>query len=67
MFGPGAEPLAWDTENAYTRDRLELYYMSYAATPLSATKLAEVEYFLLKQTKACGMRELVVGLWVGGV
>ena len=42
MFGLGAEPLAWDTSNAYTRDKLELYYMSHAATPLPIDRLTEV-------------------------
>lgn len=44
MFDPSAEPLAWDSGNAYTRDRLEVYYMSYAATPLPLDKLTEVSF-----------------------
>lgn len=44
MFAPSAEPLAWDASNSYTREKLELYYMSHAATPLSLDQLTEVRY-----------------------
>ena len=46
MFAPGAEPLAWDSPNAYTREKLELYYMAHAATPLSLDRLTEVRTVL---------------------
>ena len=42
MFGRGAEPLAWDSTNAYNRESLEICYMSFAATPLPLDKLTEV-------------------------
>ena len=42
MFAPGAPPLAWDTADAYTRVRLELFYLSHATRPLSLEHLTEV-------------------------
>ena len=42
MYGPHAPPLEWDTEKKYGRESIELYYFSYAATPLSLSKLTEV-------------------------
>lgn len=42
MFAPDAPPLQWDEEGHYTRSRLELYYLSYAAKPLKADQLTEV-------------------------
>ena len=53
MFDPGAEPLAWDTNNAYTRDKLELYYMSHAATPLSLDQLTEVRHPSIGPKRVC--------------
>jgi hypothetical protein len=41
MFAPGAPPLAWDAAGAYTRARLELFYLSHAARPLSLEHLTE--------------------------
>ena len=41
MFGPGAPPLQWDSENAYGRDRLEVYYLSHATQPLALGPLTE--------------------------
>lgn len=34
MFGPDAPPLPWDRDNEYTRDRVELYYLSNAGRQL---------------------------------
>jgi hypothetical protein len=34
MFSPDAPPLEWDFDNEYTRQRVELYYLSHAGTPL---------------------------------
>ncbi len=41
MFSPTSPPLEWDTEHLYTRKRLRLYYLSYAAAPLKPDQLAE--------------------------
>eukprot|EP00891_Asterochloris_glomerata_P002794 jgi/Astpho2/2794/gw1.00050.278.1_t len=42
MFSPMASPLEWDEQHNYTRERLELYYLSHAATPLKQQELTEV-------------------------
>lgn len=42
MFAPDAPPLHWDEDHHYTRSRLELYYLSYAAKPLPLEQLTEV-------------------------
>lgn len=42
MFGPDAPPLDWDTQHEYSRDKIEIYYLSHAATPLSLDQLTEV-------------------------
>ena len=42
MFSPDAPPLDWDDEHEYTRDKLELYYLSHAAKPLPLEQLTEV-------------------------
>ncbi len=42
MFGPEAPPLDWDSQREYSRDRIEVYYLSHAATPLSLDQLTEV-------------------------
>ena len=42
MFAEDAPPLDWDTERQYTRSNLELYYLAYAAKPLSLQQLTEV-------------------------
>lgn len=34
MFGPEAPPLPWDTDNQYSREHIELYYLSNAGQPL---------------------------------
>ena len=39
MFGPSAPPLSWDQRNDYCRDKIELYFLSYAGSPLSNEKL----------------------------
>lgn len=41
MFASEAPPLEWDTEVAYTRDNLELFYLSHGATPLNEDQLTE--------------------------
>ncbi|KAI7844146.1 hypothetical protein COHA_002281 [Chlorella ohadii] len=41
MFGPEAPPLDWDSQREYSRDRIEVYYLSHAATPLSLDQLTE--------------------------
>ena len=35
VFGPDAEPLVWDEERQYTRDRVQLYYLTNAGVPLT--------------------------------
>ena len=61
MFSPDAPPLDWDDEHQYTRDKLELYYLSHAARPLPLEQLTEVnthyliwEYFVsvMKHTRS---------------
>ena len=42
MFGPEAPPLQWDSEGAYTRGRVQLFYLAHAAQPLSLEALSEV-------------------------
>ncbi len=42
MFSPMASPLEWDEQHNFTRERLELYYLSHAATPLKQQELTEV-------------------------
>ena len=42
MFAPDAPSLHWDEDHHYTRSRLELYYLSYAAKPLHLEQLTEV-------------------------
>ncbi len=42
MFGPEAPPLEWDTEGAYTRARVQLFYLAHAARPLGLEDLTEV-------------------------
>lgn len=39
MFGPDAPPLPWDAAGEYTRDRVELYYLANAGTPLTLPQL----------------------------
>ncbi|GAX82003.1 hypothetical protein CEUSTIGMA_g9431.t1 [Chlamydomonas eustigma] len=39
MFGPDTPPLSWDSKGEYTRDRVELYYLSYAGRPLDREQL----------------------------
>ena len=45
MFSADAPPLDWDEDHAYTRDRLELYYLSHAAKPLPLDQLVELSCF----------------------
>jgi hypothetical protein len=40
--GPEAPPLVWDTEQQYTRDRLDVYYLSHSGKPISEEQLTEV-------------------------
>lgn len=42
MYHPESPPLDWDDKGAYTQDRVEMYYLRNAATPLPLEKLAEV-------------------------
>ena len=44
MFGPEAPLLEWDTEGAYSRGAIEVYYLSNGAAPLTERQLEEV-YF----------------------
>ena len=39
MFGSSAPPLTWDHKKEYSRDQVELYYLSYAGSPLGHDKL----------------------------
>lgn len=39
MFGPSAPPLSWDQSKEYCRENIELYYLSYAGSPLGRDKL----------------------------
>ncbi|KAF5838388.1 hypothetical protein DUNSADRAFT_2924 [Dunaliella salina] len=41
MFGEDAPPLEWDTERAYSRDRVLLLYLSNTGKPLSQGQLTE--------------------------
>lgn len=42
MFDPEtAPPLEWDTDRQYTRDSIEVYYLSYAAKPMDRGGLIE--------------------------
>ena len=42
MFDPEtAPPLEWDIERQYTRDTIEVYYLSYAANPMDRDGLIE--------------------------
>ncbi|KAK9806833.1 hypothetical protein WJX72_004164 [[Myrmecia] bisecta] len=42
MYGPDAPPLVWDKEHEYQQQRLQVYYLSHAATPLPVDQLTEV-------------------------
>lgn len=42
MFGPEAPPLEWDSRGDYSRQNIEVYYLSHAATPLTLDQLTEV-------------------------
>ena len=42
MFAPDAPQLPWDVKGAYTRDALELFYLSHATKPLGLDQLTEV-------------------------
>ena len=41
MFGGDAPLLDWDVDGCYTRDHIEVYYLSHAAKPISREALAE--------------------------
>lgn len=41
IFSPDAPPLEWDTENQYTRSRVEVYYLSNASKPMERNELIE--------------------------
>jgi hypothetical protein len=38
MFGPNMPPLEWDTDQEYSRSRVQLYYMSNAGQPLKQVR-----------------------------
>jgi hypothetical protein len=38
MFGPEAPPLPWDADGEYSRDRVELYYLSNAGQQLQQVR-----------------------------
>ncbi|GAB4818948.1 hypothetical protein N2152v2_005994 [Parachlorella kessleri] len=42
MFGPEAPPLDWDKQRLYSRENVELYYLSHSASPLSRENIVEV-------------------------
>lgn len=42
MFSEGAPSLQWDSERAYTRSNIEVYYLSHAAKPLGLEQLTQV-------------------------
>ena len=44
MFPADAEAVPWDPSGAYSRARLELWYLSHAAKPLDASQLTEVSF-----------------------
>lgn len=44
MFAPDAPPLEWDDTRAYTRNNLDLFYLSHGATPLTEDQLTEALY-----------------------
>lgn len=46
MFSAEAPPLEWDTERAYTRERIEVYYLSHATNALALADVAEVRALL---------------------
>ena len=41
MFSIDAPPLQWDDDRLYTRDTIELYYLSYSAKPIEREALTE--------------------------
>lgn len=42
MFAEDAPPLQWDSEHAYTRSKIETYYLSHGAKPLGLEQLTQV-------------------------
>ncbi len=42
MYGAEAPPLDWDRQQRYTRENIELYYLSHAASPLKKEDIVEV-------------------------
>lgn len=41
MFGPESPPLDWDPDGRYSRQQIEVYYLSHAAKPLDRDELVE--------------------------
>lgn len=41
MFGPGAPPLPWDTAGEYSRQRVELYYLTHGGKALSEVRRSD--------------------------
>jgi hypothetical protein len=35
MFGPSAPPLPWDSAGEYSRQRVEMYYLTHGGKPLT--------------------------------
>lgn len=40
MFGPSAPPLEWDAQGEYSRERVQLYYLSNAGPPLQQVSVS---------------------------
>jgi hypothetical protein len=38
MFGPDMPPLEWDADQEYSRQRVQLYYLSNAGQPLQQVR-----------------------------
>jgi hypothetical protein len=38
MFGPDMPPLEWDADGEYSRQRVQLYYLSNAGQPLKQVR-----------------------------
>lgn len=44
MFGPESPPLEWDEAKAYTRQSIEVYYLTNAGRPLNREQLVEAMF-----------------------
>ena len=54
MFGPEAPPLPWDTDGAYTRDKLDVYYHTHLVPAFTPRQL---RLWLAEGTPASSMYE----------